>query len=41
LRKVYGDEISNKQLQELIDLNKSMYPEMQKQKKIYLINKNT
>jgi len=33
LRKVYGDEISNKQLQELIDLNKSMYPEMQKQKK--------
>ena len=32
LRRVYGDEISNKQLQKLIELNKSMYPEMKKQK---------
>ena len=32
LRRVYGDDISNKQLQELIDLNKSMYPEMNKPK---------
>jgi hypothetical protein len=33
LRRVYGDAISNKQLQELIDLNKSMYPEMNKKPK--------
>ncbi|MFP3765051.1 hypothetical protein [Prevotella intermedia] len=32
LRRVYGDAFSNKELQELIDLNKSMYPEMRKQK---------
>ena len=32
LRRVYGDEVPNKQLQKLIDLNKSMYPEMRKQK---------
>ena len=32
LRRVYGNAISNKQLQELIDLNKSMYPEMNKPK---------
>lgn len=32
LRRVYGDAISYKQLQELIDLNKSMYPEMNKPK---------
>ena len=32
LRRVYGDTISNKQLQELINLNKSMYPEMNKPK---------
>ncbi|WP_317124836.1 RHS repeat-associated core domain-containing protein [Capnocytophaga canimorsus] len=31
LRRVYGNAISNKQLQELIDLNKSTYPEMRKQ----------
>lgn len=32
LRRVYGDAISNKQLQELIDLNKSMYQKMNKPK---------
>lgn len=32
LRRVYGSTVSNKQLQELINLNKSMYPEMNRVK---------